>query len=279
MKRLLRIAAVIPETQLIFLCPHYDDVPLTFGGYLGELRKTGLFNKKMIRIIQIFSRSNYQARDDAGNADGSLKRVQQATGIRLLEDLNCLDALIGHGAYAYELLGERECVLRGKGWKPGEKFEFPQGNQGTFDREDWEIFQRLRNYFATWLSRLDTAVLAPLGVKEHIDHVIARDALVAARGGMGRAVRANVYFGEEQPYAGLASDADNQRTGEIVSGLRLQPRDYAIDAARKITLIRQHYPTQVEKSYQQGVLRRAKQLQALHRADQGVERIYQWLSK
>ncbi|MEI8064456.1 MAG: hypothetical protein WCH84_10380, partial [Verrucomicrobiota bacterium] len=64
MKRLLRIAAVIPETQLIFLCPHYDDVPLTFGGYLGELRKTGLINKKSIRIIHIFSRSNYQARDD-----------------------------------------------------------------------------------------------------------------------------------------------------------------------------------------------------------------------
>ena len=277
MNRLLSIAKVIPESQLVFLCPHYDDVPLTFGGYLGELRKAGL--RKTIRIVHIFSRSNYQARDEAGNADSSLKRAQYATGVRLLEDLNCLDALIGHGAYAYELLHERESVLRGKGWKPGEKFEFPHGNQSTFDKEDWEIFRRLRSRFSEWLTLKDTAVLALLGVKEHVDHVMVRDAMIEARRKLGQAGNASVYFGEEQPYSGLADESDNRLTAKTVRRLGLEPRDYAIDAERKMSLIWKHYPTQVEKSYRLGVVGRAEQLKQLHGARRGVERIYRWPSR
>ena len=115
-----KIAEVIPEKNIIILSPHYDDVPLTFGGYLYELTHNQLVETKNIRIVNIFSRSNYQARDDEGNRDGSLKRMQYATGIRLLEDLNCLDALIGKGHYSYEIKAERECVVRQKKWKPGQ---------------------------------------------------------------------------------------------------------------------------------------------------------------
>lgn len=276
MNPLLKIAQVIPESQLIFLCPHYDDVPLTFGGYLGALQARGQVKTKSIRIVHVFSRSTYQNRDVAGNADTSLKRIQFATGIRLLEDLNYLDAVVGHGAYAYELLGERECVLRGKGWKPGEKFEFPQGDQATFDAEDWEIFRRVQGKCVELLGLRDTAVLALLGVKQHIDHIIVRDALIAARQKLGRTARATIYFGEEQPYTGLADDQDRQLAEKTVHKLGLTPRDYAIDAQRKAALLTKHYPTQVEASYRRGVLGRAAQLKKLHGARQDVERIYRW---
>ena len=276
MNRLLKVAQVIPESQIIILCPHYDDVPLTFGGYLGALQAAGLVQTKRIHIVHVFSRSTYQNRDVVGNADKSLKRIQFATGIRLLEDLNYLDAVLGHGHYTYELLAERECVLRGKGWKPGEKFEFPHGNQDSFNHEDWEIYRRLTKNFSTWLAQPDTAVLTLLGVKEHIDHVMVRDALIAARRKLGRQARATIYFGEEEPYTGLADDQDMQLAQKLVRKLGLQPRDYAIDAQRKIALITKHYPTQVEASYRRGVLGRAAQLKKLTGAGCGVERIYRW---
>ena len=138
------IVDVIPEKHIIILSPHYDDVPLTFGGYLYGLAKNDLIQTKSIHIVHIFSRSNYQARDDSGNQDLSLNRIQYATGIRLLEDLNCLDDLLGHGNYTYEIKAEKECALRNKGWKPGEKFEFPQGTSDDFNSEDWEIFERIK---------------------------------------------------------------------------------------------------------------------------------------
>ena len=74
------ISDVVTENNIIILSPHYDDVVLTFGGYLDALVSNQLIHTKNIRIIHVFSRSNYQARDDDGNRDDSLKRIQYATG-------------------------------------------------------------------------------------------------------------------------------------------------------------------------------------------------------
>jgi len=74
------ISDVVTEKNIIILSPHYDDVVLTFGGYLDALVSNQLIHTKNIRIIHVFSRSNYQARDDDGNRDDSLKRIQYATG-------------------------------------------------------------------------------------------------------------------------------------------------------------------------------------------------------
>ena len=203
-----KISEVIPENNIIILSPHYDDVPLTFGGYLDALAVNQLIHGKNIRIINIFSRSNYQVRDEEGNADVSLKRIQYATGIRLLEDLNCLDEMIGYDNYTYEIKGERECMLRQKNWKLGEVFEFPQGNKENFDEEDWEIYAHIKKYAARWIIPKDTAVLLPLAVKEHVDHAILRDAVVDARSELADNGNAIIYFGEDQPYTGLADNND-----------------------------------------------------------------------
>jgi LmbE family N-acetylglucosaminyl deacetylase len=268
------IEEAIREKNLLILSPHYDDVPLTFGGYLGMLSEKGLISSKKIRIIQIFSRSNYQARDDEGNKDTSLQRIQYATGIRLLEDLNCLDELVGFGNYRYEIMAEKECVIRQKGWKAGELFEFPQGNMEDFDPEDWEIFERIKNNAADWLSREKTAILLPLGIKEHIDHIILRDAVIAAWKDLKYKSKANIYFGEDQPYCGLAGKDDWEKAKKFLDTLATEEIDYCINEIRKAELVWKHYPTQVEESYRQGILNRADQLKHIHNVPSGMERIY-----
>ncbi len=269
-----KIAEVIPEKNIIILSPHYDDVPLTFGGYLNELTHNQLLESKNIRIVNIFSHSNYQARDVEGNSDGSLKRVQYATGIRLLEDLNCLDALIGKGHYSYEIKAERECVIRQKKWKPGEAFEFPQGNRSDFDDEDWQIFNRIKKYSREWLLLNETALLLPIGMKEHIDHIILREAVMETANELDERVAATIYFGEDQPYTGLADKADWAKTRKFINNNPVDHIDYLIDEEKKVDFVWDYYPTQVEDSYREGILNRSVQLKEDHKSKTGVERMY-----
>ena len=269
-----KISEVIPENNIIVLSPHYDDVALSFGGYLNALAVNHLIGGKNIRIVSIFSRSNYQVRDEEGNADVSLKRIQYATGIRLLEDLNCIDDMIGHDNYTYEIKGERECMLRQKSWKLGEVFEFPQGNKGNFEEEDWEIYTRIKKYASRWIIPKDTAVLLPLGMKEHVDHVILRDAVVDARSELAEQGNAVIYFGEDQPYTGLADNNDWEIAETFLNTMSVEQIDYNIDANRKADLVWKYYRTQVEESYREGILNRSAQLNKKYGTNTGVERVY-----
>jgi len=268
------ISEVVTEKNIIILSPHYDDVVLTFGGYLDALVVNRLIHTKNIRIIQVFSRSNYQLRDDEGNRDQSLERIQYATGIRLLEDLNCLDDLIGHGNYSYELMAERECMLREKSWKDGEAFEFPQGSKEDFENEDWQIYDRIKKHAPRWLLSEACAILLPLGIKEHIDHIILREALMDARDELGHSTNAAICFGEDQPYAGLAYEDDWDKARTYIDDLPAKKINYRIDAQRKSDLLMNHYPSQVEDSYREGIMNRAGQLRQEYGTDTGVERIY-----
>lgn len=272
-----KIFDVVPEPNIIILSPHYDDVPLTFGGYLDSLAVNGFITRKNIRIVNIFSRSNYQARDDQGNSDQSMKRLQYATGIRLIEDLNCLDELIGKGNYSYEIKAERECVIRQKAWKPGEAFEFPHGTRDDFDEEDWQIFERIKKYALQWIEMPDTALLLPLGIKEHIDHIILREALMETILNPDLPTNVTIYFGEDQPYTGLADKRDWAKAQSFIQNHSLLPLDYPINAQRKAEIVREYYPTQVEESYMTGILNRSKQLMRENGCITGVERIYRWV--
>lgn len=274
----ISIRDIIKEKNILILSPHYDDVLLTFGGYLDRLVRDNLLDTKNLHIVHLFSRSNYQARDDAGNQDLSLQRIKYATGIRLLEDLDCLDELLGFGNYSYELKAERECVLRQTSWKPGEAFEFPQGTKDDFRQEEWQIYHRVKTYARDWLAASDTALLIPLGIKEHIDHVIVRDAVMEALHESGGKANAVVYLGEDQPYAGLADGEDWAKVRLFLDGIRTETMDYGVDVLRKSELLFRHYTSQVEESYRRGVLDRAGQLRAENHHDTDMERIYRVLA-
>jgi hypothetical protein len=269
-----KIKEVIPEKNIIILSPHYDDVPLTFGGYLNGLTHNQLQGVKNIRIVHIFSRSNYQVRDDEGNRDHSMKRIQFATGIRLLEDLNCLDELIGKGHYSYEIKAERECAIRQKKWKPGEAFEFPQGDRNDFDDEDWQIFNRIKNYSQEWLQLQETALLLPIGMKEHIDHIILREAVMESVYELIHHVAATIYFGEDQPYTGLADEEDWAKTRVFLNTHPAERIDYPIDEIKKADQVMNYYPSQVEESYREGIINRSIQLKEEHKSKTGIERMY-----
>ncbi len=96
------IRDVIEEENIICMSPHYDDLLFFIGGYVLELKKQGLLETKMFSNVHMATRNNYQERDIQGNLDQSLKRVQYATGIRFIEDLECLDALFGQNNYTEE---------------------------------------------------------------------------------------------------------------------------------------------------------------------------------
>jgi hypothetical protein len=129
------IKEVIPESNIIVFSPHYDDFLFMLGGYVMELQKQGLLETKNFHILLIFSRSNYLAGTGNNNFDTSLDRLKLATGKRVLEDMECIDALAGRFKYRYELLGEQECFTRGKSYADSE-MEFPQGMYDDFNDQD-----------------------------------------------------------------------------------------------------------------------------------------------
>ncbi len=102
---ILPIVDIIPETNLVMFAPHYDDFLLGLGGYVIELQEQNCISTKDFHVVQVFSRSNYQ--NGSGNSDTSLERIKMATGRRIIEELDCLDDLLGSRNYRYELLAER----------------------------------------------------------------------------------------------------------------------------------------------------------------------------
>jgi len=259
-----RLLDAIGHRELIFLSPHYDDVPLIWYGLLQQVRSAK--PHAAVRIINVFSRSVYQARDDSGNRQVTMKRLQFATGVRLLEDLCCLDEILGRGGYRYELLGEDECLTRSKPLKEGEAMEFPAGTPEDFNADDHAILERLTEHCRGLLVS-EVVVFAPLGIKNHIDHVLVREALLAALRTPGLMLNAHIVLGEDLPYMGLATAAERRETDVILARLPHAVVDIPVDAAAKCEIAFRHYVSQVEESYRTGVVNRARELQ-------GHERVY-----
>jgi hypothetical protein len=272
------IETVIPETHIVMFSPHYDDFLFGLGGYVLELRAQNLLATKSFHILLLFSRSNYQVRSGAANFDTSLARVKLATGNRIIEDLECLDELLGEHAYRYELLGEKECFVRSK--KPAEsEMEFPHGMYADFETADWQIYRRIQALAESWAAQPDTALVFPLAIKEHIDHFITREAgLAAARGQSGQS-RASFYFQEDRPYAGIQTTDETARIQEFVEANSLQPTLYRHHPERMIDLAFRHYTSQVEEVYRKGIRQRCEQLRALYKVVGDCDLIYKFPKK
>lgn len=269
----LPIEQVIPETHLVIFAPHYDDVLLGPGGYLLELKALGLLQTKRIHILLLFSRSNYQAGSGPANFDTSLERIQYATGRRLLEDLECLDELLGEHQYRYELLGERECFVRGKSMADSE-MEFPHGLYEDFTPVDDQILDRMKSLVLDWADRIDTALIFPLAIKEHIDHFITREAGIRAARELGHTARAGFYFQEDKPYGGIATPDEWGRIEEFVRTNHLQSRVYYHHPEEVVRLAFRHYTSQVEDVYRQGIMKRSEQLAAQLHLPHPADQIY-----
>ena len=55
-------------------------------------------------------------------------------GVGLIEDNNCIDELLGEHQYRYELMREREAMLRSKVFADSE-MEYSQGDYNSFSKK------------------------------------------------------------------------------------------------------------------------------------------------
>jgi len=266
---------VIPETNIICVSPHYDDFLFFIGGYVLEMKSRGLLESKRFTNINAMSRTNYQERDTVGNKDQSLKRVQYATGIRLIEDLECLDALLGPHNYRYRIMGENESQVRGKAFNEAEdEMEMAFGDYGTMDGADWEILGRMEVCIKELAQRQDTAIVLPLSMKGHIDHFIVREGGVRAM--TGAEPEAAFYFAEDRPYAGLMNAEESRINDDFISEYGLTDRAYNGHPEEILRLAYAHYPSQVDAIFDEGVMARNEQLKKLYNRDVDTDRIYKW---
>ena len=83
-----------------------------------------------------------------------------------------------------------------------------------------------------------------------------------------------IYFGEDQPYTGLADNNDWEVAEAFLKALSIERIDYSIDENRKANLVWDYYRTQVEESYREGILNRSAQLNQKYGTNTGVERVY-----
>lgn len=271
--RLLPFAEVIPETTIIAVCPHFDDFLFTLGNWVIGMGREGLLSRRRFHIVIVFSRSNYLARSGDANHDRSLERQKLATGMRLLEDMGCIDEMLGPFTYTYQLVGELECMVREKTFAQSD-MEFPHGMFEDFDVNDRAIFLRMKARIAAWALAEDTAIVMPLAFKEHIDHFIVREAGLAAARELGGLAKAALYFQEDKPYAGIADAAERGRIEKWVGEARLDPRLYAADPEKMIELAFRHYVSQVEPIYREGIRDRARRLMERHGSSSPCDCIY-----
>ena len=134
-------------------------------------------------------------------------------GIRLLEDLSCMDELLGAHQYSYRLLGESDCSIRGKEAADSE-MEFHHGTYEDLDAEDYAILDRVTAATSEYLHLTDTALVFPIGFKEHYDHFIVREGV---RKAMKKGGSLKFYYAEEKPLSGLANAAELARIDSIVA--------------------------------------------------------------
>lgn len=269
------IGQVIRETKIVVFSPHYDDFLFMMGGYVGEMARVRLLHTKEFHINLLFSKSNYLARTGRENADNSLERIKHATGKRLLEDQQCLDELLGAFNYRYELMRERECLVRGKLIEDGD-MEFPHGMYPDFNAEDIEIFARMKDRIREWAQHPDTALVFPIAFKEHIDHFITREAAITVAKELGERSAAAFYFQEDKPYGGIADAAEQERIAEFIRQHHLEALTYEYDPEAMIDLAFKHYVTQVEEIYKTGIRNRARRIQDLQQAARPCDRIYKY---
>ena len=271
------IVDVIPEKNIVCISPHYDDFLFFLGGYLLELKEHGLLGSKKLTNISTFSRSNYQERDSEGNKDASLKRVQYATGIRLIEDLECLDALLGPHNYFYRVMGEEESQVRGKILNEGEgEMEMAFGSYENMDGHDREILARMKDAAMDYMAQEDTAVILPLSMKGHIDHFIVREAGLTAAKEAGSSRRAAVYFAEDKPYAGMMDGVESKINDDFIAANGLADKAFAHHPEEILELAFIHYPSQVDEVYNTGIRDRSRYLKELYNVSCECDRIYQY---
>ena len=267
------IENVIKEKNIVVFAPHFDDSIFMTGNYFLEMQENELLQSKNIEIALLFARSNYLAGTGQSNFDTSLDRQKLATGKRILEDMSCLDELLGAFAYQYRVFGEKECFVRGKSPADSE-MEFPHGMYDDFNEDDWAIMDRMECRINRYTQMEDTALVFPIAFKEHIDHFITREAGLKVAKALGEKAKAKFYFQEDKPYGGIADENEQSRIKKFVKDNPLEKIVYRAHPENLLILAFKHYISQVEEVYKTGIRNRSQMLQVEYALDCPCDQMY-----
>ena len=254
--------------NIVFLSPHPDDVPLTFGGLL--LVSEG-FKDKNVTVSTFFNRSQYTDNCELWNL--SLKRINTVTETRFKEDLESLSNIFNDGTNArFEYYGFNDSIIRhyqGKKTAGGG----PWGDFSTFKEPERQAFDQIKGIIKSKLIIPDITIFLLMANGQHIDHFIVREALIAAVKELGpEKLKATIYFGEDQQYTGANPNESKSDIEYLTNRLHLEPIAYPINIDEKLKLFTDYYYSQYCDSY-------IKDTTARYDLLGGKEQIYLWPSK
>jgi len=208
--------------RLLVLSPHYDDAPLSLGQSLID----GVLSRHEVTVGVVFGHSAW-----VRWFHPTRRRSPVATAIRRVEEHR------NSRRFGYRLVtgGREEATLR-LGTTDTARYLDPNADPSA----SGEVEPALRVCVA-WAERHD-AVLAPLGIGDHLDHLILAE--VGRRLGES-ATRVGFYA--ERPYATMLDDsAIDERAAAIDPEARLVEASGPIPPAKRQGL---GYPSQFDEHF------------------------------
>lgn len=239
----------IESSKLVFLSPHPDDILLTFGGFIDNMKKANAMKGKDSVTQVYFSLSNYTTNHLNELTD---KRVTDVGNMRHSEDFGAhIDMFEGWQNFRYSPNGFYDAPLR---HYEGSKTAGggPAGSFADFRDSEIEAYNQISEEMKAMLTQEDCSAFALIANGTHIDHFVTREAVLKAMYELGDKATCDVYFGLDQPYTGsnpkMAMVEINKLKERLPKGA-ITSYTYKIDKDKKIADFKHHYLSQYDIGY------------------------------
>ena len=242
-----KLAQVVGEIKdagsaVMFVSPHLDDAVLSCGALLAQLARTN-----SVTVLTVFSAARPPARW-APSARGELQGHGATDALEYFEDRRAEDiAALTEAGAKWMHLGFTDAPFRRVGETAGKdtglaaypSFHFNIA-RGWIARSDATLAAKVGVKVREAVSANEVGtVFAPLGVGRHVDHLITRNAVVAAE--------IDAVYYSDFPYSETAKPS----TG-FVRKASLQPYTWLDGRAENVNLIAK-YKTQVDGLFPSGI--------------------------
>ncbi|WP_117161172.1 PIG-L deacetylase family protein [Paraliobacillus sp. X-1268] len=174
--------------SVLIMSPHIDDAFLSLGGTIHLLSSKGVD----IKVVNVFSKTNFSIKP-------SMTDIQRIRRNEEMLNANLVRNISSNNNIDVEFLGIPDAVMRGH--KVNDVLDYPRGNTHMEEYSlKTELVSIIKNLIKT---NKKSTIFIPLGIGNHIDHVILRDAFFES---MPTGYNKQVILGyEEQPYSFIRS--------------------------------------------------------------------------
>ena len=242
----------------VILAPHYDDFILSLGG-LADIWQV---NDVEVENIIVFSLTNY-LNNRINYFNDLSENIPKISALKHQEELKALSGLGKINVRKFDFPDASARCLK----------KLVGGNKPLdFSQKDREIINNLAEKISLDLNR-PIQLFIPLAIRYHQDHLLIRQAFLSALSQSKNRV-AEIFFYEDLPYA----DTNRKEWRPIKDFIRkneLIPITYPINLKKKLALI-EFYPSQIDKTFYTGLIRRALKLAFESLTFKASERVYYW---